>query len=135
MFIHFSESKMDVDIALDNMTGAQFAMKINEWCAQSTELCSFIITLACRCQRKGKKQFAIGIIGKNPGKTCKHVLAMVLINVHAIIDKSKHLETATVRIDNFSIDFVNLRTETYRYAVVCLCACLKIALSLVLGVD
>lgn len=28
-------------------------------------------------------------------------------------DKSKHLETATLRIDNFWVDFVNLRTESY----------------------
>ncbi|CAM9285362.1 unnamed protein product [Ectocarpus fasciculatus] len=28
-------------------------------------------------------------------------------------EKSKHLETATLRIDNFWVDFVNLRTESY----------------------
>ena len=28
-------------------------------------------------------------------------------------EKSKHLETATLRIDDFWVDFVNLRTESY----------------------
>ena len=28
-------------------------------------------------------------------------------------EKSKHLETATVQLGKFSVDFVNLRTETY----------------------
>lgn len=28
-------------------------------------------------------------------------------------EKSKHLETATVRVDGFWVDFVNLRTESY----------------------
>ncbi len=43
---------------------------------------------------QGEKHSAIGAIMKNP-------------------EKSKHLETATMNFRGFSIDFVNLRTETY----------------------
>lgn len=37
-------------------------------------------------------------------------------NVATIVsnpEKSKHLETATMRLLGFSVDFVNLRTESY----------------------
>jgi hypothetical protein len=42
----------------------------------------------------GMKSAAVGIVSKNP-------------------EKSKHLETATMHLLGFSIDFVNLRTESY----------------------
>ena len=42
----------------------------------------------------GFKSFRIGVIQSNP-------------------EKSKHLETATVQLGKFSVDFVNLRTGVY----------------------
>lgn len=38
-----------------------------------------------------------------------HKLAKIVSNP----DKSKHLETATMRIEDLDVDFVNLRSETY----------------------
>lgn len=45
-------------------------------------------------QHKGRQTKSVAIVAKNP-------------------EKSKHLETATMKISGFSLDFVNLRTETY----------------------
>ena len=42
----------------------------------------------------GRKSYNVAIISRNP-------------------DKSKHLETATMKLGEFWIDFVNLRTEAY----------------------
>jgi len=80
------QTKDDIDIAIDNMSGKTFAEAVNKW-----------------LQRQGEKTFAIGVIGQNP-------------------DKSKHLETAAVRIGNFSVDFSNLRTEV-RATVILLLEC------------
>jgi tRNA nucleotidyltransferase/poly(A) polymerase len=43
---------------------------------------------------KGDRTYSIGVIQSNP-------------------DKSKHLETATTKIESLLVDFVNLRSETY----------------------
>lgn len=45
-------------------------------------------------EEKGFKSAHVGLIQQNP-------------------EQSKHLETATMKIFNIFIDFVNLRTETY----------------------
>lgn len=71
------EGPTDIDIALDDMSGEEFANALNMWCKSTA-----------------KSPVKVGIIRCNP-------------------DKSKHLETATVNIGSFDIDFVNLRTETY----------------------
>jgi hypothetical protein len=47
--------------------------------------------------KRGRRQLNVGIISRNP-------------------EKSKHLETATMRVGGFWIDFVNLRTEAYTEA-------------------
>lgn len=44
--------------------------------------------------QKGQRQGKVALVASNP-------------------EKSKHLETATVRVDGFWVDFVNLRTESY----------------------
>ena len=75
---HWSpDGKVDIDIALDNMMGSEFAATLNRWLA-----------------KRGRKMYNVGIISRNP-------------------EKSKHLETATMRVGTFWIDFVNLRTEAY----------------------
>lgn len=68
---------VDIDIALDDMLGREFADHLNEWLTQH-----------------GQKTISVGVVLKNP-------------------EKSKHLETATMKVGKFWIDFVNLRAEEY----------------------
>jgi tRNA nucleotidyltransferase/poly(A) polymerase len=75
--LHPLKGKVDIDIALDDMLGSQFADRLNSW-----------------LKRHGQRQHHVAIISRNP-------------------EKSKHLETATMRIGEIWIDFVNLRTESY----------------------
>ncbi|KAI1434567.1 hypothetical protein GGR50DRAFT_687531 [Xylaria sp. CBS 124048] len=76
----------DIDTAINTMTGEAFVWKIFELCEQ-------------------------------PGTVEKHRLTEDDIgNLHKIPknpEKSKHLETTTVRLFGFDVDFVNLRQETY----------------------
>ncbi|XP_020970291.1 putative CCA tRNA nucleotidyltransferase 2 isoform X6 [Arachis ipaensis] len=69
----------DIDIALDNMMGTEFAHKVKEYLVSIGE---------------GKDVRGDGKIKSNP-------------------DRSKHLETATMRWLDMQIDFVNLRSEEY----------------------
>jgi tRNA nucleotidyltransferase/poly(A) polymerase len=68
---------VDIDIALDDMLGREFADHLNEWLTQH-----------------GQEEISVGVVLKNP-------------------EKSKHLETATMKVGKFWIDFVNLRAEEY----------------------
>ena len=68
----------DIDIALDDMYGQEFAKLISEHLNKE--------------ENADKKRF--GVIKANS-------------------DKSKHLETATIRVGDMWIDLVNLRSETY----------------------
>jgi len=73
----------DVDVSLDCMSGVQFATIVKEHLLQ--------------LEREGKiphpvKHHKIGVICANPSQ-------------------SKHLETATMKIFNIEVDFVNLRAE------------------------
>ncbi|CAM9294232.1 unnamed protein product, partial [Laminaria digitata] len=81
---HLSKvDKMDIDIALDNCMGGDFATKLSRYLSE------------VRSTFKGRSRMSkVALIASNP-------------------EKSKHLETATLRIDNFWVDFVNLRTESY----------------------
>lgn len=67
----------DIDIALDDITGREFAEHVN----------AYQVSVGLRTS-------SIGVIAANP-------------------DQSKHLETATMRVQDFWIDFVNLRAEEY----------------------
>ena len=67
----------DIDIALDNQTGTEFANRVKAW-----------------LEAHGDGDVRVGTIQRNP-------------------DRSKHLETATMTVLGFSVDFVNLRTEEY----------------------
>eukprot|EP00547_Thalassionema_nitzschioides_P001569 CAMPEP_0194209746 /NCGR_PEP_ID=MMETSP0156-20130528/7760_1 /TAXON_ID=33649 /ORGANISM="Thalassionema nitzschioides, Strain L26-B" /LENGTH=662 /DNA_ID=CAMNT_0038936961 /DNA_START=341 /DNA_END=2329 /DNA_ORIENTATION=+ len=70
---------VDIDIALDNMLGREFADHLNEFLSEH-----------------GKETISVGVVLKNP-------------------EKSKHLETATMKVGSFWIDFVNLRAEEYTH--------------------
>ncbi|ORY59486.1 uncharacterized protein BCR38DRAFT_488520 [Pseudomassariella vexata] len=76
----------DIDTAINIMTGVSFSMAIIEMCEQ-------------------------------PDIAERHNLTPTDIgNLHQIAanpDKSKHLETATIRLLGYDVDFVNLRKETY----------------------
>ena len=67
----------DIDLTLDDITGANFANYINK----------YLTTL-------GEKEIRISVIKLNP-------------------EKSKHLETATFRMDKLDVDLTNLRAESY----------------------
>lgn len=71
----------DLDIAINTMTGEQFAMGLNEYLVEHYE-------------NYGITPHSIHRIEKNP-------------------EKSKHLETATTKLFDVEIDFVNLRSEQY----------------------
>lgn len=67
----------DIDIALDDQSGVEFASSLNEY-----------------LKSEGYETHKLAVITANP-------------------DQSKHIETAVVRVLGFSIDFVNLRSESY----------------------
>jgi tRNA nucleotidyltransferase/poly(A) polymerase len=71
------QQPVDIDIALDDMMGCEFAQRLNQYLADH-----------------GERSVSIGVVLQNPLK-------------------SKHLETATVQVGQFWIDFVNLRSEEY----------------------
>lgn len=74
---NFCQPPVDIDIALDDMLGREFAEHLNQYLGQM-----------------GEKTHSVGVVLKNP-------------------EKSKHLETATMKVGTFWIDFVNLRAEEY----------------------
>lgn len=71
------DAPVDIDIALDDMVGKEFADHLNDFLTE-----------------KGEKRISVGVVLQNP-------------------EKSKHLETATMKVGKFWIDFVNLRAEQY----------------------
>ena len=75
--VNDADAPVDIDIALDNMLGREFADCLNEWLSTH-----------------GRETHSVGLVLKNP-------------------EKSKHLETATMKVGKFWIDFVNLRAEEY----------------------
>ncbi|KAJ3076033.1 CCA tRNA nucleotidyltransferase, mitochondrial [Podochytrium sp. JEL0797] len=85
----------DLDIALDSLMGFEFAQKVNDFMkAELLEEEANCPTPVDQRDPKKKKLSSVAKIDSNP-------------------DKSKHLETATTKIYDQMIDFVNLRTETY----------------------
>lgn len=76
----------DIDTAINTMTGEAFSSKIVELCKQSET-----------AEKHGLSDTDIGNLHK----------------IAANPEKSKHLETTTIRLLGFDVDFVNLRKETY----------------------
>ncbi|KAL2755199.1 hypothetical protein ACRALDRAFT_2107458 [Sodiomyces alcalophilus JCM 7366] len=76
----------DIDVAINSMTGLAFGEKMREYCDA-------------------------------PGYASRHGMRLDDIgNLHKIAanpEKSKNLETTTIKILDFDVDFVNLRTESY----------------------
>jgi len=68
---------VDIDVALNDMLGREFANYLNKFLIQN-----------------GMDKLSVGMVLQNP-------------------EKSKHLETATMKVGKFWVDFVNLRAEEY----------------------
>ncbi|KAL3641416.1 hypothetical protein CASFOL_016384 [Castilleja foliolosa] len=79
----------DIDIALNDMSGKKFCDKVNEYLLlpEAKEFCD-------NMNEYLPSPHGVGVIKSNP-------------------DQSKHLETATMRLFDEWIDFVNLRSEKY----------------------
>lgn len=76
----------DIDTAINNMTGETFALRMAEMC------------------RLNEVQQAHNLSPDDVGR---------LYTVAKNPEKSKHLETASVKLCGLDVDFVNLRKETY----------------------
>ena len=77
----------DVDVALDNCSGATFAERVVEALAKGLE----------------------GGDGRGAALAASSTVGLIAANP----EQSKHLETATMRICGVEVDFVNLRSESY----------------------
>ena len=82
-------SSDDIDVAIDNLSGYDFGLLLKQF-----------VTVPSADDRKNSS---------NGGKSVLGALAKIEANP----EKSKHLETATVKIFGLQIDLVNLRKETY----------------------
>ena len=80
----------DIDVALDNITGFQFGLQLQEY-------------LQSQGTHYEAKAAELGITKALGG----------LHKIEANPEKSKHLETLTTRLFGLDLDFVNLRKETY----------------------
>jgi tRNA nucleotidyltransferase/poly(A) polymerase len=85
-----SKGKKDIDLALENMSGSHFAQLLSEWTHNKTRNS----TGTAGDAHVEEPPLRFHVIQFNP-------------------NKSKHLETATMRFLNFEIDFCGLRTENY----------------------
>ena len=86
----------DIDVAINDMTGYQFGLKMKEYLEDPAR----------------SKKYGIGDAGKGSKSNGKAIVTG-LHKIEANPEKSKHLETVTTRIFDLDIDLVNLRKETY----------------------
>lgn len=86
------EVKRDIDIAVNNQLGVEFADRV--------------VKVLMDAKRRNKQRRGVS---KEPSRVPK--FGVVMRNP----ERSKHLETATMNINGFSLDFVNLRTEQYSH--------------------
>ena len=77
----------DIDIALDNVSGVEFATRVGKT-LRSRE------NRSQKTKREKYAEYGMYVVKKNP-------------------EKSKHLETASLEVFDFDVDFVNLRSEHY----------------------
>ena len=88
----------DIDLAINNMTGEQFGLKMQEYLELPGNADKYVI----EHEKAGKDD-------KNKAKR----IAPGLHKIEANPEKSKNLETATTKIMGIDLDLVNLRKETY----------------------
>ena len=93
----------DIDVAIDNMTGFQFGLKMKEY----LEIPGNSIKYGLQgVDKRG------GEANGMPKADAEHFISG-LHKIAANPEKSKHLETVTTRVLGLDIDLVNLRKETY----------------------
>lgn len=102
----------DIDVGINNMTGYQFGLKMQEYLKISGNLIKYGIGR--------KRRSSVASSSTRPhdavelGDDAEGVEAMgALHKIEANPEKSKHLETVTTRVLGLSIDLVNLRKESY----------------------
>jgi tRNA nucleotidyltransferase/poly(A) polymerase len=89
--------KYDIDIAIDNMTGCKFCTHLAKWNSEN-----------------GLEYVKFTVIQQNPSKS-KHLETGIYLNLcRLIFIKFELCFSVTAKIGPFSVDFVNLRTETYQ---------------------
>ncbi|CAK3873400.1 CCA tRNA nucleotidyltransferase, mitochondrial [Lecanosticta acicola] len=93
----------DIDVAINKMTGYQFGLRMKEYLEISGNLEKYGLDSVARDDGQSQKA----------GATDKSKTVGGLHKIEANPEKSKHLETTTVRILGLDVDFVNLRKETY----------------------
>ena len=84
----------DIDVSINTMTGLQFGLKLKEYLEDKENLKKYVSD-------------------EDSSETTEQQLCGNLHKIAANPEKSKHLETVTVRICGLDIDLVNLRKETY----------------------
>lgn len=105
----------DVDVAIDCMSGVQFACVVQAYLhsveqdeeeeATGAPALPNIKAGDKQCSSKKKKKHSKRTAGQRPHE--KHKIGVISANP----SQSKHLETATMKIHNIEVDFVNLRAE------------------------
>jgi len=90
----------DIDVAINDMTGYQFGLKMKEYLEQPGNSEKYGLDGVATTDESSKAK----------GKT---VVVAGLHKIEANPEKSKHLETVTTKIFGLDIDLVNLRKETY----------------------
>ncbi|EME40462.1 hypothetical protein DOTSEDRAFT_46837 [Dothistroma septosporum NZE10] len=93
----------DIDVAINKMTGFQFALRMKEYLELPGNLEKYGLESIAANEKQSAKA----------GTTDKSKTVGGLHKIEANPEKSKHLETTTVKILGMDIDFVNLRKETY----------------------
>lgn len=88
----------DIDVAINNMTGYQFGLKLKQFLEEEGNAEKYGIGRTVPADGQNSR-------GSKPDYGLHKILANP--------EKSKHLETVTTKIFNLDIDLVNLRKETY----------------------
>lgn len=93
----------DIDVAINKMTGYQFGLRLKEYLEIPGNLEKYGLESIAANEKQSQKA----------GATNKSKTVGGLHKIEANPEKSKHLETTTLRILGLDIDLVNLRKETY----------------------
>ena len=82
----------DVDIAIDSISGVEFATLVQLYLQQQEQTCAATTTTTTTTGNVVSHSSRIGVIAANPSQ-------------------SKHLETATMMVADIEVDFCNLRSQ------------------------
>ncbi|SMR58691.1 unnamed protein product [Zymoseptoria tritici ST99CH_1E4] len=93
----------DIDVAINKMTGFQFGLRMKQYLEIPGNLEKYGLESLAANDKQSLKA----------GTTDKSKTVGGLHKIEANPEKSKHLETTTMRILGLDIDLVNLRKETY----------------------